>query len=68
MKVGDIVKHTGADGWWMMKNKIGVLIELLDTSDPRRGQWLVHWCSRTPKYYRQQAYFPEHLEALNESR
>jgi hypothetical protein len=69
MQVGDIVKHSGDDGWWMMKGKIGVLIELLDISDPREGQWLVHWTDAdTPKYYREIAYFPEHLEVLNENR
>ena len=69
MQVGDIVKHRGEDGWWMMKGKIGVLIELLGTSDPREGQWLVHWTDAdTPRYYRQLSYFPEHLEVLNENR
>ena len=69
MQVGDIVKHSGDDGWWMMKDKIGVLIELLGISDPREGQWLVHWCDAdTPRYYRQISYFPEHLEVLNEKR
>ena len=46
MQVGDIVKHNGDDGWWMMKGKIGVLIELLGISDPREGQWMVHWCDK----------------------
>ena len=69
MQVGDLVKHSGDDGWWMMKGKIGVLIELLDISDPREGQWLVHWTDAdTPIYYRQLSYFPEHLEVLNANR
>ncbi len=69
MQVGDIVKHNGDDGWWMMKGKIGVLIELLGISDPREGQWMVHWCDNdTPPYYRGLSYFPEHLEVLNASR
>ena len=69
MQVGDLVKHSGDDGWWMMKGKIGVLIELLDISDPREGQWLVHWTDAdTPRYYRQSSYFAEHLEVLNENR
>ena len=69
MQVGDIVKHNGDDGWWMMKGKIGVLIELLGISDPREGQWMVHWCDNdTPPYYRWEAYFVEHLEVLNASR
>ncbi len=71
MQVGDLVKHNGDDGWWMMKGKIGVLIEQLDKSDPRpdEGQWLVHWCDvDTPKYYRERSYFFEHLEVLNENR
>ena len=40
MQVGDIVKHSGDDGWWMMKDKIGVLIELLGISDPRKASGL----------------------------
>ena len=69
MQVGDIVKHNGDDGWWMMKNKIGVLIELLGISDPREGQWLIHWCDKEiPSYYRKISYFPEHLEALSAQR
>jgi hypothetical protein len=48
-----------------MEGKIGVLIELLDTPDPRKGQWLVHWCDNDIySYYRQISYFPEHLETL----
>ena len=69
MQVGDLVKHSGDDGWWMMKGKIGVLIELLDISAPREGQWLVHWTDAdTPRYYRELSYYPEHFEALNANR
>ena len=69
MQVGDIVKHTGADGWHKMEGKIGVLKELLDTPDPRKGRWLIHWCDPTvPQYYQWEAYFVEHLEVLNANR
>ena len=69
MQVGDLVKHTGADGWHKMEGKIGVLKELLDTPDPRKGLWLVHWCDAdTPRYYRELSYYPEHLEVLNANR
>jgi hypothetical protein len=65
MKVGDLVKHNGQDGWHKMEGKIGVLKELLKMPDPRCGRWIVHWCDpNTPRYYQWEAYFPEHLETL----
>ena len=69
MRVGDLVKHNGESGWWMMKNKIGVLIELVPDNgmvDTQKHRWIVQWCDADmPRYYRESLYWPQHLEVLN---
>jgi hypothetical protein len=72
MKVGDLVRHNGDDGWWIMKGRIGVLIELVSDNgmiDTQKHRWIVQWCCPDmPKYYREIFYWPQHLEVLGESR
>ena len=68
MQVGDLIKHKGASGWWMMKDKIGVLLERVEDNGmvkTGRHRWLVQWCAADmPRWYREQVYWPEHLEVL----
>jgi|TARA_R100000030_G_scaffold99874_1_gene91693 hypothetical protein len=69
MRVGDLVKHNGDDGWWIMKGRIGVLIELVSDNgmvENQKHRWIVQWCSPDmPKYYRELFYWPQHLEVIN---
>ena len=68
MKVGDLVKHNGASGWWQMQGKIGVLVERVEDNGmikTGRHRWYIQWCSvDMPRFYREALYWPEHLEAL----
>ena len=68
MKVGDLVKHTGASGWWQLEGKIGVLIERIEDNgmvDTQKHRWHVEWCSaNVPRFYRDLLCWPEHLEVV----